>query len=247
MERLIERKEFKVLLEAHKSGSFPHAVLIESAESLWESLYYELSALLLCSKKGCGSCDVCRLIKAERHPDIFLVKPVGKNIRIQECRYIKNHLYLDPVVADKKIAFFWGGEKFSIPAANSLLKLIEEPPKDAFLFIFTESLQQILPTIKSRCWIIRLPLLDENIAEKEIISFNYKDLTAEHILHISSKPRDYLLNILKQLEKDDINLSYIRSLAERTNLSSAMIFDLVFMVLNEGVDVVALYNKMGQT
>lgn len=96
-------------------------------------------------------------IKPEEHPDIFLIKEES-NITIDTIRSIKNFAYLKSFSLDYKIVIIDNAENMNINASNALLKLLEEPPINFFIFIITHNPGKLLTTIRSRCIRLHFPL-----------------------------------------------------------------------------------------
>ncbi|MFL2590594.1 MAG: hypothetical protein ACJ0PY_01920 [Flavobacteriaceae bacterium] len=87
-------------------------------------------------------------------------------IRVGQISRAISMLHLKPFQSDKKVCIIWGMNYLKEEGANRLLKIIEEPPKKTFFFLIAEDEKKILPTITSRCQIIRLPpLRNEEIKE----------------------------------------------------------------------------------
>ncbi len=114
----------------------------------------------------CGVCDSCCQVKAESHPDLISVsKPADRSFilldqligppeaRMREgfCRDVR----LKPTVGTRKVAILYDADFLNEEGANCLLKTLEEPPPDALIILIGSSEQRQLPTIRSRCQIIR--------------------------------------------------------------------------------------------
>lgn len=80
----------------------------------------------------------------------------GEAIKIEEIRRLKSWIKLKPYSSPCKIAIIYGGELLTPPAANALLKTLEEPPARSILILTAVSRQGLLPTIVSRCHFIRV-------------------------------------------------------------------------------------------
>ncbi len=91
------------------------------------------------------------------------------NITAEECNDIIRKLSLKAFQAPYKILVMWMPEYLG-KEGNKLLKLIEEPPPDTLFLLVAENEDQVLPTIVSRCQLIRVPPLEEADIEKELIS-----------------------------------------------------------------------------
>lgn len=141
-----------------------------------------LASHLLClrpprdPRSGCGACDSCRLAAAGTHPDLHVVtRPPGKSslgielfIGDQEHRHrtgLCHDVALRPMVASRRVAVIDGAELLGVEAANSLLKTLEEPPPRSVFFLVSGSFARLLPTIRSRCQVVRFgPLSDDEVA-----------------------------------------------------------------------------------
>ena len=104
----------------------------------------------------CNHCRSCTLLEAGSHPDFITVAASGNTIKIDQLRELQHNTYLRPINSDYKIFFFPDAEQLTEAAANSFLKILEEPPPGVvFLFTAVRS-DRILPTIRSRCQIYNL-------------------------------------------------------------------------------------------
>jgi DNA polymerase III delta prime subunit len=113
-------------------------------------------------------------------PDIFIIDEVP--IKIDRIRELIRWLYLRPHSSKIKLAIIRGIEEMPIPASNALLKVLEEPPEYAVLILQAQKKEKILPTILSRCQIVReKAIIDKDIPESYV--------TAEKIGTLSLKDR----------------------------------------------------------
>jgi DNA polymerase-3 subunit delta' len=114
---------------------------------------------LLCDNQPeaeCNGCRSCVLFKAGSHPDFITVVPNGSSIKIEQLRELQRSTYFRPLTGTYKVFFFPDAEQLTEAAANSFLKLLEEPPAGVvFLFIAVRG-DRILATIRSRCQVYNL-------------------------------------------------------------------------------------------
>lgn len=89
-------------------------------------------------------------------------------IGVHEAQDISKALNLKSYQGGYKVMIIWGAEKMNREASNKLLKLIEEPPKNSLLLLVTESEEQLLQTIRSRCQVLHFPPLGQKDIEKAI-------------------------------------------------------------------------------
>jgi len=119
------------------------------------------------SLTACERCASCAQIEAETHPDLvqvrkpddrayipleLLIGPTESRMQEGFCRDIR----LRPFKGTRKVAILHDADYLNEEGANSLLKTFEEPPPDAVIFLLGTSEQRQLPTIRSRCQIVRL-------------------------------------------------------------------------------------------
>ena len=134
------------------------------AMALW------LAALLNCDAPGnrpCFPCDSCLRISAFIHPDILLFDGRMSSIKIGDVRPLHSLIGEKPHFAKKRIVIFNESEALGTEAANSLLKILEDPTPDTH-FIFTEPQREcLLPTLISRGWVITLPQKTDDFDEQD--------------------------------------------------------------------------------
>ena len=88
-------------------------------------------------------------------------------IGVEEVSKIHNKMHLKAHGGGKKVMVIFGVEKISESASNKLLKLLEEPPNNCYFFLVGEQVELLLPTLVSRCQMIKLnPLLEKTIENK---------------------------------------------------------------------------------
>jgi len=142
-----------------------------------------LAQTLLCSRSEpeamnpCGICEDCQQVKSGSHPDLIVVRKPKEKSRIPIELLIGDDkhrmqtglchdVHLRPFRGKRKIAIIDDADDLNAEGANCLLKTLEEPPADCVLILVSQGEQRQLPTIRSRCQIIRFaPLPDEIIAQ----------------------------------------------------------------------------------
>ena len=85
-----------------------------------------------------------------------IVLEAENSLGIDDIRSLQHQLSFKPYASSSKIAILPRAEKLTIPAQNAMLKLLEEPPKDTVIILSSPTTEALLPTIVSRCQIIRL-------------------------------------------------------------------------------------------
>ena len=110
-----------------------------------------LAQALLCERTplGCGHCPSCLRVSANAHESLKLIAPTGNNIKIEESREVIEFLSLQSLTA-KRVVIIDQAQTLNPQAANSLLKILEEPPEQTYFFLIAPSAAGVLPTIRSR-------------------------------------------------------------------------------------------------
>lgn len=119
------------------------------------------AALLNCEgdERPCLVCPSCLRIGARMHPDLFLLDGRISSIKIDEVRALRPVLGEHPRFGLRRVVILAEAQALGIEAANSLLKVLEEPCPDT-CFVFTApQRERLLPTLVSRGWVITLPWL----------------------------------------------------------------------------------------
>jgi DNA polymerase-3 subunit delta' len=158
------------------NGRVAHAYLFTGANGIGKrTLALQMARAVNCENppapgEPCGECRACRLIAAEKHPDLFLLRPEGPGARIlvDEARAVVHAVMLKPTEAARRIALLADFHRALPNAANALLKTIEEPPPSTILLLTAESADELLPTITSRCRVVPLRPLRESVIVKAL-------------------------------------------------------------------------------
>lgn len=106
----------------------------------------------------CGRCQSCLRIAADTHPEVIEVHPgskTGQNITVEQAREIRKNASLRPKLGNRRVYLIPRAEAFNDESANALLKTLEEPSSSVTLVLCAPSPSQVLPTIRSRCQIVR--------------------------------------------------------------------------------------------
>ncbi len=162
----------RVLATALASGRVPHAYLFWGIEGIGkEKTARAMARVLLCSSPGamadaepCGTCASCRKVEAGSHPDLYLLAPGEKAISVEEVRRLQQNLSFQAYEKGRKVVIIRDSFNMSREGANALLKTVEEPPRDTFLFLLATHRSRLLPTLVSRAQAVRFdPLPSEDV------------------------------------------------------------------------------------
>jgi len=90
-------------------------------------------------------------VAREAHPDLYVLEPLGDQIRIDPIRELRRDLHMRPFEAEHRVYLIAGAHLMNEDAADALLKDLEEPPEYAVIVLLADELGPIPPTIRSRC------------------------------------------------------------------------------------------------
>jgi DNA polymerase-3 subunit delta' len=147
-----------VLAGALRSGKIAGAYLMEgAAETVAEQADEFLSRLFCGSGTGCGHCPGCAKYRKRIHADLLVVTPGARTIKVDEARAITPFVYRKSFEGGWKAVLIPEAHRMNEPAQNALLKVLEEPPPDTVFVLGAGNIKNLLPTIVSRCIILRMP------------------------------------------------------------------------------------------
>lgn len=163
-----------------------HAFLFSGPSGLGKStLARLLCKTLLCQKATadgpCDSCSACHKFDTLNHPDFHCYVPDGLYFKIELVRQIIHEAALKPVEARWKTFVLESADLMRDEAANALLKVLEEPPGQTIFFLICESVEGLLPTIRSRCQPFAFqPLSPEEVTAYLVASGEFEPAEAEN-------------------------------------------------------------------
>ena len=108
--------------------------------------------------------------RAERraHPDLYVLEPLGDQIRIDDVRELRRDLHMRPFEADRRVYLIFGAHLLNADAADALLKDLEEPPPYAVVVLVADELGPLPETIRSRCQLVPFRRLSERAVRAEV-------------------------------------------------------------------------------
>jgi DNA polymerase III subunit delta' len=178
------------LQRAYTCGRAAHAYIFAGPDGVGKyKTAREWARLLLCDEpvaknnltEACGKCESCRLFDAGSHPDMELIykelleftrdgkdkaPPVEMPIDVIR-EFLIEKAIIKPGVSQKRVFIINEAEKLNVNSQNCLLKILEEPPLYCCIILLCTRLDSLLPTIRSRCQIVRFgPVQQDKIVQK---------------------------------------------------------------------------------
>ncbi|HEY4412988.1 MAG TPA: hypothetical protein VGN06_08320, partial [Gaiellaceae bacterium] len=160
---------FAAVAEQHEAKRLLSAALIEGPAH----------AYLLHGPPGVGKRAIALLFAAEllgdharvarrTHPDLYVLEPVGDQIRIDDIRLLRSDLHMRPYEASRRVYLILDADTMNEDAADALLKDLEEPPSYAVILLLANDLGPLPETIRSRCQLVPFRRLSESAVRAEI-------------------------------------------------------------------------------
>jgi len=165
-----------------RRGRLAHAYLFTGPPGIGKRLFaIELAKVLLCEDpdadkkeilEGCDRCPACVQIEAGTHPDfVYAERPEEKNeFPVELMREVREWFTLKSARGKGKVVVLNDAEDFNEESANCFLKTLEEPPPGSVVILITSNLDRQLPTIISRCQVIRFAPLPGSVIEEMLRS-----------------------------------------------------------------------------
>ena len=236
------------------TGRLPGALLFTGEEGIGKKLFaLEIARALNCrapkDHEACGVCPPCvRIFKLNypqredaeewtqiiwtNHPDVGLVVAPKRVLRVEQMRQIEKEANFRPFEGKARVFLIDDADKLNDASANALLKVLEEPPKTSHLILITARPAMLLPTILSRCQMIRFSPLTPDEIVTHLVKNNLVDVKTARLraraaggsmgralsgdLVTFTSQRKAMLKVLNALALSDDRAQLLRS-AEQLN------------------------------
>lgn len=202
-----------------------------------------LARTLLCERvppsqmDPCGRCPGCAQVAAGTHPDLIEVRkpenktllPVELLIGRREFRMREgfcHDVHLRPMQGRRKVAILHDADYLNEEGANCLLKTLEEPPGDSLILVIGTSEQRQLPTIRSRCQILRLVPPDGSVGAALLRRQIEQTALAEGQDEIPSIPDDSMLSSAISLAAGDFHVARRMVMGQSDQIRAALLAEL---------------------
>lgn len=241
---------FQRVLEQERLG---HAYLFSGAFASFEMALF-LAQSVFCQESSsalpCGNCRSCQLIERGEFSDVTVIAPQGNLIKTETIRELVKQFSQAGFETGKQVFIIRDAEKMHPSAANSLLKVIEEPESETRIFLLTKQEEAVLATIKSRAQLVHFPkqlpviqrLLEEEgllRTQASILSQLVSDLEEAKVLaqqkslvDLINKGKKWLDSLLAEEESAYLQVASLVSLVPE-KAEQARLFELLMVLLSE--------------
>ena len=147
----------------------------------------------------CGTCRDCKGMAAIQHADLTVIQAESEGgvLKVDQIRETRRTLTLKPYMSKFRAAIFLRFQEANDNAANALLKTLEEAPSYAVLILTADTPEQLLPTIVSRCEVLRLRPLSIDEIRKDLESRGVQSEQARLIAHICGGRPGYARRLME--------------------------------------------------
>ena len=158
-----------------RGGVFGHAFILSGDDAYAAAIFLAQCNNCLTPIDGlaCGDCQACRKIAAGVFEELHIIYPEKNLHRIEKMRSVQEMAARKAIYGRVKVFIIVNAELMQEAAANSLLKILEEPPDNTLFILLADNIDRILPTIISRCQVFgcgreSVAIIDDNEVEKLI-------------------------------------------------------------------------------
>lgn len=187
----------QLIINTFHENNNSHAFLLvtNNVERCYQDVI-DIIKIINCNNGGNDDCNICNTIDKNTNPDVIIVSPEGKEIKVDAVANIIDSFSTKPLINKYSTYVVREADKLNVSSANKLLKFLEEPETNIIGFFITEKLQGILPTIRSRCEIYNYRFGSESLLDLlEISESEYAevfDMTFDLLKKLNDYPT-YLL------------------------------------------------------
>lgn len=165
----------KYISSAVENNRVSHAYILNGERGYGKKMLANLFAMTLLCETGdnepCGKCHSCKQAESGNHPDIIRVTHEKPNsISVDDIRtQVNNTVDIKPYQGPYKVYIIPQADMMTPQAQNAILKTIEEPPSYAVFLLLTENAETLLPTINSRCVMLKLRNIKDTLIKKYLM------------------------------------------------------------------------------
>lgn len=217
-EKLVGNEKVKEYLNSTiENKNISHSFIFVGKPGIGKKQFvHQYAEMIMCLQDGkCDGnsvkCDSCIKFEGNANPDYAEITPDGKTLKIEQIRNLQARIVEKPITSRRKVYVIDDADLMSEESQNCLLKTLEEPPEYAVIILIVSNESRILPTIKSRCVIIKFqPLTSKEIKQvKPELSDDLIQLLEGSLLNaenIEQKKEQYaqLSNLVNVLENKQL-------------------------------------------
>ncbi len=234
------------LVDYYHENKISHVYLVETnnVDLCLENLK-RIVKQIFCKEKykdNCIECNICNLVDQNYLPSLAIIEPSGSTIKKEQILELKRNFSTVPIYTNDNIYIIKNAEAMTASSANTMLKFLEEPEEHIMGFFITSNLNNIIPTIRSRCEVIK--------AMYDIHELNIDSVFEEEFVVFLKLAMDYLEKL--EVEKKD-SIMYNRSILLgqiSTRDEIKKLFQIILIIYEEffknSLNLSSKYQKFGK-
>jgi DNA polymerase III subunit delta' len=246
---LVGNKAVKEILQRLlASKRIPNALLFAGAEGVGKKQFaLQLAKAFVCQDpqqlEACDKCAACRRAdvfvfpkpdaKGEdydevffsEHPDVGMAIPFNRNLRVGAIRQLEREANFLPYEAQARCFIIEDADKMTDAASNALLKTLEEPPATSYIFLISARPDTLLPTIRSRCQMIRFSSASVAEIEQHLIQASEMSATDAALaarFSEGSVGQALTRDVEKLRQQRELILSLVRSVIQKADAQAVL-------------------------
>lgn len=216
-----------------------HQKQIEILEKIFQEKR-EVQSLLFLGQEGIGKKTVGKWFLSKYsekdlslNPDYIFIEPEGEKIKIRQIQELSRKLALRPTIGDRFLVLIDDADKMTIEAQNCFLKTLEEPKSKTIFILVAKSKEKLLPTVVSRCQIIKFFPLPNKLIKEYLLENNIPEEEAEKISIFCQGRMKLAKEIVENKEKREFFRERQRDLILALNSDIPFRFELAQKIAKE--------------
>ena len=210
---------YNIMVNELKNNNISHAYLVdENFNSEAFNIVLAFVKSILCKEKytsygKCNNCNLCEKIDNNNYPELNIIEPDGNIIKKQQILDLQKNFSRSAIEGKKRIYIIKDADRMKAETANSMLKFLEEPDNSIVAILMTNNYNNVLPTIVSRCQVIKL-----NAGNSRIDNEEYETIALKFIESIENNWINALI---------DVKMLWFDKIPSKNRDAMLMVFDIM--------------------
>jgi DNA polymerase-3 subunit delta' len=198
----------QVLKNALLNHRVAHAYLFSGPRGIGKTTIARAFAQAFLCEQGkllgdsCGECASCQKLNRENHPDLKTIEPQGVSLKIDQIRELVQKVYFKAYDGQGRVYILADVDTMTTEAANSFLKILEEPPEEVLFILISSQPYKLLPTIVSRCQVLQFFPLSNG--DMEIFLVDRHSISKERAIFVASMAHGIITRALESIQSEDL-------------------------------------------